>query len=57
MDLQGVEALQGGIGSHDGAVFILVWIPEAVVVFRDGEWTARHARIVGGTPVANGIRQ
>ena len=57
MDLQGVEALQSGIGSHDGTVFILVWIPETVVVFRDGERTARHARIVGGTPVADGIRQ
>ena len=57
MDLQGVEALQGGIGSHDGAVFILVWIPEAVVVFRDGELTARHAGIVGGPPVTDGIRQ
>ena len=57
MDLQRVEALQGGIRPHDGAIFILVWIPEAVVIFRDGERTARHAGVVGGTPVADGIRQ
>ena len=57
MDLQGVEALQGGIGSHDGAVFILVWIPEAVVVFRDGERTPSHAGRVGGSPIVDGTSQ
>ena len=57
MYLQCVEALQGGIRAHDGAVFILVWIPEAVVVFRDGERSARHAGGVGGPPIVDGTSQ
>ena len=57
MYLQRVKALQCGIRAHDGAVFILVWIPEAVVVFRDGERSARYAGRVGGSPIVDGASQ